>query len=175
MSESSAAFVRAVLLAGAVLFLNGCGISGRAPASYNYEFTHGKTAVVRDGYAIAPPRAPASVKAAIAAGNRINQAPYQYGGGRGRRGDYGFDCSGAASYVLRAAGVMNGFGTSSTFKSYGKPGTGKWISVWARNGHVFLTVAGLRFDTGWHGTKGPRWTTKSRPAKGYVIRHPKGL
>lgn len=129
----------------------------------------------KNGYAIAPNRAPAVVKAAIAAGNRIRHAPYQFGGGRGRPGDYGFDCSGATSYVLRAAGVMNGFGTSSTFKSYGKSGEGDWITVWARDGHVFLSVAGLRFDTGWHGEKGPRWATKSRPAKGYVVRHPPGL
>ena len=158
-----------------VLLVAGCGTSSRAPISYDYSFNYGKTAILQNGVAIAPSRAPAEVKAAIAAGNRIRMAPYQYGGGRGRPGDYGFDCSGATSYVLRAAGVLNGFGTSSTFKSYGEPGAGKWINVWARDGHVFLTIAGLRFDTGWHGDKGPRWATKSRPSKGYVIRHPRGL
>lgn len=167
--------VRFCLIVGLSCLLSGCGVSSRAPVSYDYTFQNGKSAIVQNGYAIAPNRAPAVVKAAIAAGNRIRHAPYQFGGGRGRPGDYGFDCSGATSYVLRAAGVMNGFGTSSTFKSYGKPGEGKWITVWARDGHVFLTVAGLRFDTGWHGEKGPRWATKSRPAKGYVVRHPEGL
>lgn len=156
-------------------FLSSCALSSRAPVRYDYTFKYKKTAVLRNGYAIAPPRAPRAVQEAIAAGNRIAGAPYQYGGGRGRPGDYGFDCSGATSYVLRAAGVLDGSGTSSTFKTYGKRGAGKWIDVWARDGHVFLTVAGLRFDTGWHSSEGPRWTADSRPAKGYVLRHPPGL
>ncbi|MCB1094460.1 MAG: peptidoglycan endopeptidase [Verrucomicrobiae bacterium] len=167
--------VRFCLAAVLVSLGASCAGSSRAPVSYDYSFDYGKTAVLQNGIAIAPPRAPAAVKAAIAAGNQIRFAPYQWGGGRGRPGDYGFDCSGATSHVLRAAGVLDGFGTSSTFKNYGKPGAGKWINVWARDGHVFLTVAGLRFDTGWHGEKGPRWATKSRPAKGYVLRHPAGL
>lgn len=170
--------IRLTLAALAASLLASCGSTpstSRAPSRYNYSFKHGQTAVVRNGVAIAPPKAPRAVKAAIAAGNRIRHAPYQFGGGRGRRGDYGFDCSGATSYVLRSAGLLNGTGTSSSFKSYGKKGHGDWINVWARDGHVFLTVAGLRFDTGWHSAKGPRWTTKSRPSKGYVIRHPNGL
>jgi hypothetical protein len=65
---------------------------------------------------------------------------------------------------------------SRGFRRYGQSGDGQWISVWARKGHVFLVVAGLRFDTGWNGDgDGPRWTAKSRPARGYVIRHPSGL
>ena len=140
----ASSLIRLTLAALAASLLASCGsTSSRAPSKYNYNFKHGETAVVRNGVAIAPPKAPRAVKAAIAAGNRIRHAPYQYGGGRGRRSDYGFDCSGATSYVLRAAGVMNGYGTSSTFRSYGKSGQGDWINVWARDGHVFLTVAGV--------------------------------
>ena len=56
-------------------------------------------------------------------------------------------------------------------------GEGDWISVYARHGHVFLVVAGLRFDTGWTGAsrEGPRWTMRDRPADGCVVRHPEGL
>ena len=44
-----------------------------------------------------------------------------------------------------------------------------------RPGHVFMTVAGLRLDTGWGGGRtGPRWKPMSRPAKGHVMRHPDG-
>lgn len=173
---SASSFLRLILATLATVILASCGSTSSAPSRYNYKYERGKTATIRNGYAVAPRSAPRAVKAAIAAANNISGAPYQYGGGRGRPGDYGFDCSGATSHVLRAAGLMNGFGTSSTFRSYGESGAGKWISVWARNGHVFLTIAGLRFDTGWHAhNEGPRWTTKSRPAKGYVIRHPKGL
>jgi hypothetical protein len=65
---------------------------------------------------------------------------------------------------------------SNGFRNYGVRGEGEWISVWARKGHVFLVIAGLRFDTGWTGyPEGVRWTTRSRPAKGHVIRHPSGL
>jgi hypothetical protein len=90
--------------------------------------------------------------------------------------DSGYDCSGSTSYVLREAGLMNGCMTSSDFRSYGRSGEGRWITIFARHGHVFMSVAGLRFDTGWHGAgEGPRWSTKSRPAKGCVVRHPPGL
>jgi hypothetical protein len=66
--------------------------------------------------------------------------------------------------------------TSKGFRRYGSSGQGRWISIYARKDHVFLVVAGLRFDTGWTGgRKGPQWTTKSRPAKGSVVRHPAGL
>jgi hypothetical protein len=66
--------------------------------------------------------------------------------------------------------------TSRGFRKYGRKGEGDWISVYARKDHTFLVVAGLRFDTGYTGApKGPRWTTKSRPAKGSVVRHPPGM
>ena len=67
--------------------------------------------------------------------------------------------------------------TSDEFRDYGRGGEGDWIDVYARRGHVFLVIAGLRFDTGWNGGShdtGPRWSTRSRPADGCVIRHPAG-
>ena len=144
---------------------------------YQYEYIPGRTATVTaEGTAVAPPQAPAPVQAAIAAGNEIAGSSYQYGGGHGeRRG--GFDCSGATSYVLRAAGQLRDSMPSEGFRNYGENGPGRWISVYARDGHVFLVVAGLRFDTGYTGEEnsGPRWTRRSRPADGCVIRHPAGL
>jgi len=161
-----------LLLPLLALLLGGC-----AQPSYVYHYVPGKTSDLRDGYAIAPPRAPADVMAAIAAGNRIAGLPYIYGAGHGPEIDTAYDCSGAASYVLRAAGRLDEATTSSAFRHYGESGEGKWISIYARHGHVFLVVAGLRFDTGWtHGeSKGPRWTRQSRPADQCVIRHPQGL
>ena len=163
------------LLAGTLLLLVG-GCSG--PSSYSYHYVPGRTATVSSsGLAEAPPRAPRAVREAIAAGNRITGAAYVYGGGHGSGSGGGFDCSGSTSYVLRAAGVMRGSTNSRGFRGYGEHGEGDWISVYARNGHVFLVVAGLRFDTGWTGAnrEGPRWTTRSRPADGCVVRHPEGL
>ena len=31
--------------------------------------------------------------------------------------------------------------------AYGKPGPGKWITLYANGGHVYMDVAGIRFDT----------------------------
>ncbi len=160
------------LVAGA-LCLAGC--AGTPP--YHYTYVPGKTATVTaDGRATIPPRAPQSVAAAIAAGNEIAGSPYVYGGGH-RPGEGGYDCSGSVSYVLRATGRFHGSMPSEGFRHYGEGGAGRWISVYARSGHVFVVVAGLRFDTGWTGENysGPRWTTRDRPADGYVIRHPEGL
>lgn len=153
-------------------FLGGCA----GPRSYSYRHVPGKTATLAGGYAIPPAAAPEAVHAAVAAANRIAGSAYDYGGGHGRSGDTGFDCSGATSYVLRSAGLLRGSMPSTGFRRYGSAGEGEWISVWARRGHVFLVIAGLRFDTGYTGErKGARWTTRSRPARGYVIRHPPGL
>lgn len=160
------------LLPVLALLLGGC-----AQPSYVYHYVPGKTADLSGGYAIAPPAAPSEVKAAIAAGNRIAGLPYVYGAGHGPGVDIAYDCSGAASYVLRGAGRLDEATTSTAFRRFGDSGEGEWITVYARNGHVFLVVAGLRFDTGWtHGSsKGPRWTKESRPADYCVLRHPQGL
>lgn len=160
------------LLSLLALFAAGC-----SSLRYEYQYVPGKTADLLDGQATAPENAPPQVHAAVAAANTIAGSAYSYGGGHGAGDTVAFDCSGATSYVLRAAGLMRGAMPSKGFRGYAKSGPGEWISVWARNGHVFLVIAGVRFDTGWHGhqEKGPRWTTKSRPAKGYVIRHPSGL
>jgi hypothetical protein len=162
-----------LLLLALALLLTACGTNYR----YQYRYVEGKTATLVDGQAVAPEDAPDKVHAAIAAANSIAGSPYARGGGHGGRSDGCFDCSGATSFVLRNAGLLRTDMPSASFRKYGRSGDeDDWISVWARKGHVFLVVAGLRFDTGWHGQEeGPRWTTKSRPAKGYVIRQPSGL
>ena len=164
---------RLLLAAGAAVLVTGCA---SAPP-YVYQYIPGRTATLEaDGAAVAPPRAPVAVQAAVNAGNEIAGSAYVYGGGHGN-GAGGFDCSGATSYVLRAAGRLRGSMPSEEFRHYGESGPGRWISVYARDGHVFLVVAGLRFDTGWTGyeNSGPRWTRRSRPTDGCVIRHPPGL
>ncbi|XHR29566.1 MAG: peptidoglycan endopeptidase [Chthoniobacteraceae bacterium] len=164
-------FVALAALALGVI-LTGCG----SPAPYHYTYIPGKTAVVQSGHAVPPPEAPARVKAAIEAGNRIAGLPYRMGGGHARLNDSAYDCSGASSFVLRQAGLLDSTIPSYGFRHYGERGYGDWISVYARKGHVFLVVAGLRFDTGYgKGAKGPRWTTASRPANGCVVRHPEGF
>jgi len=157
---------------GIVFFLGGCA----GPPPYVYHYVPGKTATLSNGYAIAPPAAPPEVQAAIAAGNRIAGLPYAWGGGHARQFDTAYDCSGAASFLIEGAGRLHDAIPAVAFRRYGQDGYGDWITIYARRDHVFLVVAGLRYDTGWtNGPKGPQWTTKSRPADGCVVRHPEGL
>ena len=137
----------------------------------------GETATLGpDGLAVAPDSAPQEVKDAIAAANRIVGKPYKYGGGHGRWEDSGYDCSGAMSYALHGAGLLNRQLTSGDFMSWGRSGRGSWITIYANSGHGFLVIAGLRFDTGWNNAgKGPRWSERMRPADGYTVRHPRSL
>jgi len=149
-------------------------VKARRPVSYRFEY--GRTAMLKNGIAYAPRNAPASVKRAIAAGNRLQGKPYKWGGGHARHNDSGYDCSGTVSYVLREAGLMKGSIPSRGYFQYGKKGEGKWITLYIRKGHVFMTVAGLRLDTGGPGGEtGPRWKPQTRQVRGHVMRHPSGL
>lgn len=128
----------------------------------------------RGGRAHAPVSStiPEAVFRAIAAGDRIATFPYRYGGGHGSFHDSGYDCSGSVSYVLHAAGVLSRPEDSSELMSYGAPGPGRWITVYANPGHAYMVIRGRRFDT----SGGPdRWQGSARSASGYVVRHPVGL
>lgn len=164
-----------ILLLPLCLMLAHCG-SG-AGKSWEYKKVPGKSAIIIGGRAVPPADAPAAVLRAISAGNRICTKPYRRGGGHARFEDSAYDCSGTTSYVLHAAGKLDAPTTSTAFRNYGHSGKGKWITVYARKGHVFLEVAGLRLDTGYNDddSDGPRWTYRSRPTKGYTMRHPSGL
>jgi lysozyme family protein len=115
-----------------------------------------------------------AVSRAIAGANRIATLPYRYGGGHGSFNDSGYDCSGSVSYVLHAAGLLSSPLDSSALMSYGAPGPGRHITIYANSGHTFMTINGRRFDTG-YGGHGNRWASGSRPTGGYVVRHPPGL
>ncbi len=127
------------------------------------------------GVAAAPKVAPAAIKAAIAAANRIRRKPYIWGGGHARWWSPGYDCSGAVSYALHGAGLLDTPMDSGEMTGWGEPGKGRWITVYANAGHAFAVIDGLRWDTAGdaHGT-GPRWHKDMVSAAGYVARHPAG-
>lgn len=158
------------------MWLSSCA-SQKPSGRYQYVPQEGKTAVLQsNGMAKAPRKAPKVVKQAIAAGNSLQNKPYRRGGGHRHMHDSAYDCSGTTSYVLNKAGLLRGSMPSGGFKKYGKRGEGKWISVYAKEGHVFLVIAGLRLDTGGSGGRtGPRWKPAPRSTKGFVVRHPPGL
>jgi cell wall-associated NlpC family hydrolase len=133
-------------------------------------------ATISNGRAIAPSNAPQAVKDIIAYGNRIAFKPYIYGGGHGSWNDSGYDCSGSVSYALHGAGLLSSPEDSGELESYGAAGRGRWVSIWANSGHVYMYVAGLRFDTSAQSsTGGSRWTRAGRSNSGFVVRHPRGL
>jgi cell wall-associated NlpC family hydrolase len=136
----------------------------------------GEAVLSADGRtAVAPAGAPAQVREAVAAANRITRKPYRYGGGHGRFRDSGYDCSGAVSYVLHGAGLLRRPRDSRGLMSWRRHGPGRWITVYSNPGHAYLVIAGLRFDTSGRGESGPRWRTEPRAAGGYVARHAGGL
>lgn len=129
-----------------------------------------------NGMARAPANAPAPIKRAIAAGNRIARAPYVWGGGHGKWQDTGYDCSGSVSYALAYGGMLGTPLTSGQLANWGEPGPGKWLTVYANEGHVFMYVAGLRFDTsGRRNDRASRWQVAPRSATGFTVRHFPGL
>lgn len=128
--------------------------------------------------AIAPKSAPRPIKQMIKAANSITRKPYKWGGGHGRWYDSGYDCSGAVSFVLRAGGYLKSPLVSGALAKWGSRGAGNWVQIYAKKTHVFIVVAGLRFDTSSYGAgggDGPRWRSTVRPTKGYKLRHPPGL
>ena len=110
----------------------------------------------------------------IAAGNRIAHKPYRYGGGHASFTDSGYDCSGSVSYALHGGGLLSVPKDSGEFMSYGAPGPGRHITIYAHPGHVYMVVHGRRFDTTGAGG-GSRWQWEARSSSGYTVRHPPGL
>lgn len=141
--------------------------------------TPGNSAQLRGGLALAPTNAPLCVKRAIWAANQLRTKPYRYGGGHRSFHDSGYDCSGTVSYALAGAGLVTAPLSSNELRGYGTRGPGKWITVFARKGHTFAVIAGLRLDTtSPHNPSrqwAPRWQPTPRPPTGFEVRHPTGL
>jgi cell wall-associated NlpC family hydrolase len=131
--------------------------------------------VLSDGTAVAPDDAPEPVKRVIQAANAIAKFPYKWGGGHGAWRDDGYDCSGSVSFALAGAGLLKSPMTSGGFMNYGEEGPGEWVTIYANGGHMFMVVAGLRFDTSGRGRAGTRWQEASRSASGMAVRHVPGL
>jgi hypothetical protein len=134
-------------------------------------------AELADGRSVAPAGAPLAVKQAIAAANQIDGRPYVWGGGHVSFLSRGYDCSGAVSYVLHAAGLLDRTMVSGQLAYWGEHGLGRWITVYANAEHVFMVIAGLRFDTRDDppGVNGPRWHRARVEPSGFAARHPAGL
>lgn len=133
----------------------------------------GRAKLLANGLAVAPSDAPQAVKDAIEAGNEIATKPYVYGGGHGKWIDRGYDCSGSVSYALYRAGLLDESMPSGSFMNWEESGKGKWITIYANGGHMYMVIAGLRFDTS--GANPSRWQSDMRSNSGFTVRHPSGF
>jgi cell wall-associated NlpC family hydrolase len=131
--------------------------------------------VTDDGFAVPPKSAPKAIREVIAAGNQIAKTPYKWGGGHGSWDDSGYDCSGSVSFALHAAGLLDSPLVSGSFARWGERGPGSWITIYANADHVYMVVAGMRFDTSARSRTGSRWTMEQRPPDGFSVTHPTGL
>jgi septal ring factor EnvC (AmiA/AmiB activator) len=130
--------------------------------------------LITESEASAPASAPQAVKEVVAAANAIATTPYIWGGGHGSFESSGYDCSGALSYALHGAGLLESPLDSTGLSTWGEPGPGRWITVYANAGHAWMVVAGISFDTS--GGAGPRWHDPwASSPEGFVARHPAGL
>ena len=137
----------------------------------------GDVAKLKRKKCVPPANAPLAVQRAIWATNHLLVLPYLYGGGHGDVVDRGSDCSGTVSFFLHQAGVLATPMSSGDFLNYGVAGPGKWVTVYARSGHAFAVICGVRLDTTGPsgGEEGPRWHPNDRGPKGFTIRHPEGM
>jgi hypothetical protein len=161
----------------------GAGLAAPAtpPSTAAHPIVFGVKAKIIHGVAYAPSLAPIQVQRAIWAGDKIRNKPYRVGGGHGVWNDTAYDCSGSASYVLHAAGLLALSMDSSGFMSWDRRGVGQWITVYTNPAHAFVEIAGIRFDTSAEGDPhpprgtGPRWRPLLQDTGGFEARHPANL
>ncbi len=177
MTQTSRIRIAGLTCAATALGLLGLAVpatagSGGLSATGSDAPTGKKAKIANDGTAIPPRGAPPRVVRVIRAANKIEDKPYLWGGGHGRWNDKGYDCSGAVSYALHGGGFIDSQFPGVDFDTWGRKGTGKWISVYASSDHIYMTVAGLRWDTSYTEGDGPGWSAQPRPNGGFDVRHP---
>lgn len=139
----------------------------------------------------------ATVRSVIQAAVALDamRVPYNYRGGHvtpatpgpGDDGAFpGLDCSSAVSWVLQHAGISTPTLASTAFMSWGDPGPGRFVTLYANPSHIFMSIL-VDGQLHYFGTSGfghPRagtgaaWFT--RPvSRGYIAgftqRHPPGM
>jgi len=136
----------------------------------------GGNSVGGDGTIPIPPNVPEAVQRVIAGANAIADFPYVFGGGHGSFVDNAYDCSGSVSYALAAGGLLSVPQTSGELEKWGAPGPGRYITIEAAAGHVYMYVDGVMYNTaGRSGVYASRWQVKPVDNSGYVTRHWPGL
>ncbi len=151
---ATAAALIAIPAAPAVAGGGGTSVSGSKDIGScgNAKLRHGKAKV--------PDCAPLRIKKVIWAANDIAKGTsYCYGGGHSSFKSSCYDCSGSVSYALHGGRFVRSPMPSSGYFHWGKRGKGDWLTVYTNSGHMFMVVAGLRFDTSMTKGAGPGWSS----------------
>ena len=152
-----------------------CTTGGLTPAMFDECTPTAKAKLLADGELIPPSTAPPRVVSVIDAANQIRTKPYIWGGGHAHWYDRGYDCSGSVSFALHGGDFLDSPEPSGPLESWGLPGPGRWITVYANAGHAYAVIAGVRWDTAGDASgTGPRWHSELLDNQGFVARHPAG-
>ena len=154
--------------AGGGTSVSGSGDSSGGGRCGDAKIVHGK--------AKAPDCAPLRVKKVIWAANEIAKGKgYCYGGGHASFRDNCYDCSGAVSYALHGGDFVKSPMPSNGYFNWGRRGKGDHFTVYTQSSHMYLVIAGLRFDTSMTPGAGPGWSNEMRSSSGFRARHRRGF
>ncbi len=106
--------------------------------------------------------------------------PYVWGGGHNSFFSPPYDCSGGVSAVLHAGGLLGSPLTSGGLMSWGAPGPGSFLTVYAKGDHVFMRINGRFWGTsGFARPNGGAGFFNQTPGASYLsaftVRHWPGL
>ena len=112
------------------------------------------------------------IAAMIRMANRIDRHHYAYrwGGGHNSRFSGPYDCSGAVSAVLHAAGLLSRPMVSGEFMHWGAPHRGA-VTIYANAGHVYMSILGRFFGTTHANPGGGAGWFKGAPRRGFAVVH----
>jgi hypothetical protein len=112
------------------------------------------------------------IRLMISAANRIdrNHYAYRWGGGHNANFSGPYDCSGAVSAVLHAAGLLSSPMVSGSFMHWGAPGSGA-VTIYANAGHVYMSILGRFFGTSSANPGGGAGWFRGAPRPGFAVVH----
>jgi len=112
------------------------------------------------------------IRAMIRMANKIDSHHYAYRWGGGHNASFSgpYDCSGAVSAVLHAAGLLSAPRVSGGFMHWGAPGRGA-VTLYANAGHVYMSILGHFFGTSGANPGGGAGWFNGGPRPGFAVVH----
>ena len=112
------------------------------------------------------------IRAMIRMANKIDAHHYAYRWGGGHNASFSgpYDCSGAVSAVLHAAGLLSRPMVSGEFMHWGAPGRGA-VTIYANAGHVYMSILGRFFGTSGANPGGGAGWFRGGPRPGFAVVH----